>query len=194
MSSDPAPEEEFPVAPGRGGIAVGRAPGWFCPDCGQALFGNVRGGNRYPSCTGCGYVRYRNPIVGVAIVIRDSAGRVLMGRRAKGVYAGLWCIPCGYVEWDEDVRAAATREFYEETGLKVTTDEVVAVHSNFHNPKQHTVGIWFAGAVSGGTLAPLDGELDALDYVDPAAPPQLAFPTDALVLKQLVDEALLDNT
>jgi hypothetical protein len=37
-------------------------------------------------------------------------------------------------------------------------------------------------------LYPVDGELDALEYVDPAAPPPLAFPTDALVLAQLATD------
>ena len=159
--------------------------GRFCPDCGQALFPDVRGGNRYPRCTNCGYVRYRNPIVGVAVIVRDETGRVLMGRRAKGEYAGLWCIPCGYVEWEEDVREAAQREFAEETGLSVALGGVLAVHSNFHNARQHTVGIWFAGDVTGGNLHPMDGELSELAYCDAGAPPSLAFPTDALVLADL---------
>ncbi|MGE5594480.1 MAG: NUDIX domain-containing protein, partial [Hyphomicrobiales bacterium] len=101
---------------------------------------------------------------------------------------GKWCIPCGYVEWDEEVRAAAEREFAEETGLSVRAGDVVAVHSNFHNPKQHTVGIWFEGELLGGELHPVDGELDELRWVDPADPPELAFPTDALVLQQLAGQ------
>jgi len=123
--------------------------------------------------------------VGVAVVVRDETGNILLGRRSKGEYAGLWCIPCGYVEWDEDVRQAAGREFREETGLAVEVGTVIAVHSNFHNAKQHTVGIWFAGQVTGGSLHTADNELDALGYFDPAEGPELAFPTDGLVLKQL---------
>ncbi|MCC7362864.1 MAG: NUDIX hydrolase [Dehalococcoidia bacterium] len=157
----------------------------FCPDCGAELRFELEVGHRYPWCAACGFVRYRNPIVGVAVVVRDAAGRVLLGRRAKGEYAGLWCIPCGYVEWDEDVRAAAEREFAEETGLRVRAGRPLAVYSNFHNPKQHTVGNWFEGEVLGGELAPLDGELEALDWFDPAAPPELAFPTDARVISEL---------
>jgi len=123
--------------------------------------------------------------VGVAVIIRDEAGRVLMGRRAQGRFAGLWCIPCGRLEWDEDVREEAVREFLEETGLEVELDGVAAVHSNFHDPERQTVGIWFDGHVTGGHLHPADGELSELGYFDPAAPPPLAFPTDALVLREL---------
>jgi ADP-ribose pyrophosphatase YjhB (NUDIX family) len=123
--------------------------------------------------------------VGVSVVIRDEAGRVLMGRRAYGAFAGLWCIPCGLLEWGEDVRAGAIRELREETGLEVTADTIVAVHSNFHFADDSSVGIWFGGRVIGGELHCADGEMTELGYFDPAAPPALAFPTDALVLGEL---------
>lgn len=157
----------------------------FCPQCGMALVFWPRTAQRHPFCSGCGYVRYRNPVAGVAVVVRDDEGKVLMGQRDRGEYSGLWCIPCGYVEWDEDIRSAAVREFEEETGLVVRLTGLVAVHSNFHNPKLHTVGTWFAGEVTGGHLHPKDGEFRALGYKDPAAPPPLAFPTDAVVLADL---------
>ena len=178
-------DDGFPVAGGPSFIATTPLRGWYCPDCGQVLVSNVRGGERYPRCFRCGYVRYRNPIVGVAVIVRDEGGRVLLGRRAKGEYAGLWCVPCGYVEWEEDVREAAAREFREETGLHVEVGKVVTVHSNFHNVRQHTVGIWFEGTVTGGRLHTADNELDALEYFGASEPPELAFPTDALVLRAL---------
>jgi ADP-ribose pyrophosphatase YjhB (NUDIX family) len=132
----------------------------------------------------------RYPTVGVAVVIREEAGRVLMGRRAHGTHAGLWCIPCGRLEWDEDVREGAIREMREETGLEVTAEDVLAVHSNFHerDRDRQTVGIWFEGKVTGGTLHPADGEFTELGYFQPAEPPDLAFPTDGLVLAKLAEQ------
>lgn len=157
----------------------------FCPLCATPLEPRLCGGRERPSCPACGFALFRNPAAGVAVIVRDERGRVLMGRRASGEYAGLWCIPCGYVEWGEDIRDAAIREFAEETGLAVVLDNVAAVHSNFHNPAQLTVGVWFFGHSAGGVLQPVDGEFDALDYHDPASPPPLAFPTDAIVLRDL---------
>lgn len=127
----------------------------------------------------------RYPTIGVAVIIRDESGRVLMGRRGHGRYAALWCIPCGRLEWDEDVRDGAIREFLEETGLEVRITGIAAVHSNFHDRDRQTVGIWFEGEILRGDPHPADGEFSELAWFEPASPPDLAFPTDALVLAEL---------
>ena len=87
------------------------------------------------------------------------------------------------------MRAGAKREFLEETGLQVEVGPVYTVHSNFHNPKSLTVGIWFRGSVIGGSLQAAD-DLDAADYFSiDDLPENLAFPTDILVLEQLRQES-----
>lgn len=156
----------------------------LCPCCGGRLQTLRRGGRDRLVCRECNRVLYVNPAVGVALVIRRGA-EILWGQRAAGPHTGAWCLPCGYVEWGEEVRAAAAREFLEETGLRAEVGKVLAVNSNFHDPERLTVGIWFAGRVTGGVLTPGD-DLQAAKFFPLTAPPQpLAFPTDAQVAAEL---------
>lgn len=167
----------------------------YCPHCTARLTEAEHGGRIRKVCTPCGFIRYRNPTVGVAVVLMRG-DTILLGRRAPGCsYEGKWCIPCGHVEWDEDIRLAGIREFEEETGMKVELGEVVAVHSNFHNLRQHTVGVWFAATEVGGDVNPGD-DIDKVAFFEldkTPTEPQMAFPTDLLVLQQLRDRLNQDK-
>ena len=161
---------------------------FFCYRCGGKLEKIMRGKAERLQCPKCATVSYENPIVGVAGIMLNEQGEILLVRRASGIdYAGLWCIPCGYVEYDEDVRAAVAREVKEETGLAIVPGEVFAVHSNFHNPRQHTVGIWFCAKITGGDLQAGD-DADQADWFSLDNIPPLAFPTDKLVLDKIKKE------
>ncbi len=118
-------------------------------------------------------------------MIWDDAGRLLLVKRAPGATrAGLWSIPAGYVDYGEDVRQAAGRELFEETGLEAAVGDAVWVASNFHDPAKLTVGIWFAGTVTGGTLRAGDDAEEAA-FFSPEELPPLAFETDIAYLRSL---------
>jgi 8-oxo-dGTP diphosphatase len=157
-----------------------------CPRCRAALERVVRSGIPRPTCPACGLVFFANPGVGAACVIRDAAGRVLLVQRGAGHWgAGLWCFPCGFVEWGEDVRATAAREALEEAGVEVRIGEPVQVASNFHEPAKPTVGIWFAATLISADPPVAGDDAVAVGWFEPGAPPPLAFPTDAALLARL---------
>jgi ADP-ribose pyrophosphatase YjhB (NUDIX family) len=120
-------------------------------------------------------------VVGVAAIVLDDKGRILLGRRRGGTYPGLWCIPCGYLGYAEDVYEGVRREFKEETNLDIEIIKVFTVQSNFHDPEKHSVGIWFLCQVVGGCLTPGD-DLDQVEFFALDSIPQLAFPTDRTVV------------
>lgn len=148
--------------------------------CGHALSTFFDGDRNRRRCESCGWIHYRNPTVGVAVILLNEKGLWLGRRRSGG-----WCIPCGHVEWDESIKQAARRELLEETGMEVTLGEVFAVHSNFHNPEQHTVGIWFLGETDDYSGSKPGGDLIELKAYPLLDIPSLKFPTDELVVAKL---------
>jgi ADP-ribose pyrophosphatase YjhB (NUDIX family) len=153
----------------------------YCPYCGTKLANKPDSdGHIRKACPHCFWTHYRNPTVGIAAIIQTSEG-LLLGRRRSGG----WCIPCGHVEWNESIRQAAVREMKEELGVDIELGSVYNAHSNFHDPSQHTVGIWFeatlpesAALVPGGDI--VEVRAFPLDQI-----PDLVFPTDRLIVEQL---------
>ena len=145
------------------------------------------GGEPVWRCPSCGHRQFRRQIVGVAVVVVED-GRLLMVQRRYGTDAGSWCIPCGHVGWDEDVREAARRELEEETGLLVELDGVFDAHTTFHDRNRHNAGIWFTGHRVGGALAARDDAVDAAFFPLDDLPSPLAFDTDERVIARLRQE------
>ncbi len=155
----------------------------FCPYCGNKLDKIQHDKKERLYCESCAKIHYKNPTVGVAVIIIKDDKLLLVKR--LGSYEGQWCIPCGHVEYDEDIRLAAKREMAEETGLDVEIGPVFTAHSNFHDMEKQTVGVWFWSKYIGGKLKAGSDAGDARYFSLDHLPENMAFPTDLLVCEQL---------
>jgi 8-oxo-dGTP pyrophosphatase MutT (NUDIX family) len=118
-------------------------------------------------------------IPGVAAVIRDETGRVLLHSRSDEEW---WSLPAGAIEPGESPADAVVREVGEETGLEVVPERILGVFggSGFRHvypngdAVEYTVVV-FECRVNGGRLHPFDGEALELRYFDPEEMPGLAL-------------------
>lgn len=157
----------------------------LCPYCGTTLEDGAVAGASRRRCPSCGFVHFKNPGVGAAIVVRNAEGHILLVKRSRNsTKPGLWCIPAGYVDDGEDVRGAAARELAEETGLSAKPGRVLQVETNRHEPARTTVGIWFEGESVSGRLEAGDDAV-AVGYFPLDSLPEMAFETDVRLIEQL---------
>jgi HAD superfamily hydrolase (TIGR01450 family) len=64
---------------------------------------------------------------GIAAVVFDQSGKVLLGKRTDN---GLWGLPSGHVEPGETAEEAVIREIREETGLHVKVTRLIGLYSD----------------------------------------------------------------
>lgn len=147
----------------------------YCPLCGGALVDD--GGAQ--RCTGCGQLHFRDPKVGVGVLVRNVEGHLLLVQRANDPGRGSWSLPAGFVDADEDPRVAAARECLEETGLVVEVGQVLEVYPSTEGSASFFV--LFAATVVGGRLRAGDDAADARFFGARDMPP-LAFESTRAVI------------
>ena len=154
----------------------------YCPECGHELesrevFGRPRG-----YCALCDRVIFQNPKVAAGvIVIQDQ--QVLLVRRTAEPARGRWSLPAGFVEYDEDPAAAATRECLEETGLDVEITGLLDVISRDHSGNGASIFVLYRAEVRRGTLRPGD-DADKVAFFSRSTIPPLAFETTRAILQK----------
>jgi ADP-ribose pyrophosphatase YjhB (NUDIX family) len=139
-------------------------------------------GNR--KCAHCGFIRYKNPFPGVTVLIeRDN--QVLLGKRQPSSFnGGKWCLPGGFIEYDEDFISAGRREVEEETGLQVSIQSILSVMTNYLAPHLHTFVVTLLAQVKSGTLYPGD-DIAELKWFPLAGPmPEMAFEADQHIIER----------
>ena len=138
----------------------------YCPKCGTNFIRQKLGKFERQSCDKCNFVNYLNPSPGITIIIRSQDGKVLIGKRSENTrYGNKWCLPGGYIEYEESFIETARREVLEETGLEIRIEGIVNVVSNHLDNLHHTIVIVLIGDALGGHQEPGD-DLTELKWIN----------------------------
>jgi 8-oxo-dGTP diphosphatase len=140
-------------------------------------------GREVEACPNDSFILWHDPKVSTAVIV-EADGGIVLGRRAIDPGYGLWCLPGGFVNDDEDPAAAAARECLEEISVTVELTGLIGVYHIAKTEAPSMVVIAYRGRLVGGAQ-PLAGAemLDVGVFPFDALPP-LAFPSHKTVLAE----------
>jgi len=130
--------------------------------------------------------QYPHPAVTTDVAvftIRDQQLTLLLVQRAGEPYQGMWALPGGFLEIDEDLEACAKRELEEETGISgVYLEQLYTFGSPNRDPRERIISVTYYALVPSDRLQlkaasdAADAQWFALDQM-----PSLAFDHQQIV-------------
>ena len=157
--------------------------GHFCVNCGAALVTRVIEGREVEACPNDSFVLWHDPKVSTAVVVETDGG-IVLGRRAIEPGYGLWCLPGGFVNDDEDPAAAAVRECFEEISAPVEVTGLIGVFHIAKTDAPSMVGIAYRGRLVDGARPSAGAEMLEVGVFPPDSLPSLAFPSHRTVVAE----------
>ncbi|MFA6391309.1 MAG: NUDIX domain-containing protein [Patescibacteria group bacterium] len=131
-----------------------------------------------------------------AVVVKDN--KFVIVQEAQGLVRGLWNIPAGHLDDEEDLKSAAVREVKEETGLDVKLEGLIGIYQHKSLHGNNVVGFYFKASVLGGEL--LINPVEILDSKWVTFEEFLNYPENIVralllktVIKDYLDHGSVDN-
>ena len=168
----------------------------FCIKCGTECVDFLEGEALRQRCPKCGHIHYENPYPCISAIVVNRKGEILLGKRGKdSIYPFKWCLPCGYMEYNETYLEAAVREIEEEMGIHAEMDGIINVVSNiFDNGVRSLVVVLLAHYDGDDEPKPGDDITEAgwFSIEDMSGLPELAFSADKFIItkyKNMMNES-----
>ena len=157
--------------------------GHFCVNCGAPLELRVIEGREVEGCPNDSFVLWHDPKVTTAVVV-EVGGGIVLGRRSIEPGYGLWCLPGGFVNDDEDPAAAAARECLEEINAPVELTGLIGVYHIAKTGAPSMVGIAYRARLVDGARPSPGTEMLEVGVFELDSLPELAFPSHRTVLAE----------
>lgn len=102
--------------------------------------------------------KYPHPAVTTDVVvftIREERLQILLIRRGGDPYRGMWALPGGFLDIDEDLEACARRELEEETGLSgLYLEQLYTFGDPERDPRERVISVTYFALVPAGRHRP----------------------------------------
>ena len=142
-------------------------------------------GREVEVCPKDDFILWHDPKVSTAVVVEVDGG-VLLGRRAIEPGYGLWCLPGGFVNDDEDPAGAALRECMEEISATVELTGLIGVYHVAKTGAPSMVGIAYSARLVDGERPAAGLEMLELGVFPVDSMPPLAFSSHRAVVADYV--------
>ena len=151
-----------------------------CLYCGRATIKKYEDNVRRDFCPACNSFFYENPLPVVSSIL-DSSRRILLVKRSRPPFKGMWCLPTGFAEAGESIEDATLRELEEETGIKGRIVKLLDVDSYKSRFYGDLLFLTFVVEEAGGKLA-AGGDSEQARFWPVSKLPPMAFPPNKRAL------------
>ncbi|HRT27647.1 MAG TPA: NUDIX hydrolase [Syntrophales bacterium] len=161
-----------------------RQPKRFCSLCGGVTVTRREDNVPRSYCETCGVFFYENPLPVVSTILLSDR-KILLVKRGKKPYRGMWCLPTGFAEAGESIEDAALRELEEETGMRGSIVGLVDLGSAENYYYGDLLFVTFEVEATGGRLA-RGGDADTVRYFPLDRIPRLAFTSNKKAIEAFI--------
>ncbi len=152
----------------------------FCPNC-ATKFNTTNLSSK--TCPHCDLHFYINPSPTTGIVLRNEKGEILLVKRKIDPGKGLWDIPGGFVDLNEDLETSLARELKEELGIDMHNFTYLKSKIDIYqygNRYQQTIGVIFEGTISSSEKLSASDDISDFKFFT-----KENFPIDKIAFKSL---------